>query len=100
MVKNPAANAAAAGDNGFDPWVGEIPWRRKWQPTPVFLHGESHRGAWRATISESQSVGHNRAHMHAQLYLFSFLVLPMLFKTEYSLIMCSIYTFRSDVWNY
>ena len=27
---------------GFDPWVGKIPWRRKWQPTPVFLPGESH----------------------------------------------------------
>ena len=26
----------------FDPWVGKIPWRRKWQPTPVFLPGESH----------------------------------------------------------
>ena len=25
----------------FDPWVGTIPWRRKWQPTPVFLPGES-----------------------------------------------------------
>ena len=28
---------------GFDPWVEKIPWRRKWQPTPVFLPGESHR---------------------------------------------------------
>ena len=28
--------------HGFDPWVGKIPWRRKWQPTPVFLSGESH----------------------------------------------------------
>ena len=27
---------------GFDPWVGKIPWRRVWQPTPVFLPGESH----------------------------------------------------------
>ena len=27
----------------FDPWVREIPWRRKWQPTPVFLPSESHR---------------------------------------------------------
>ena len=27
---------------GFDPWVRKIPWRRKWQPTPVFLPGESH----------------------------------------------------------
>ena len=27
---------------GFDPWVRKIPWRRKWQPAPVFLPGESH----------------------------------------------------------
>ena len=27
---------------GFDPWVGKIPWRRAWLPTPVFLPGESH----------------------------------------------------------
>ena len=26
----------------FDPWIGKIPCRRKWQPTPVFLPGESH----------------------------------------------------------
>ena len=26
----------------FDPWVGKMPWRRAWQPTPVFLRGESH----------------------------------------------------------
>ena len=26
----------------FDPWVGKIPWSRKWQPTPLFLHGEFH----------------------------------------------------------
>ena len=30
---------------GFDPWVGKISWRRAWQPTPVFLPGESH-GQW------------------------------------------------------
>ena len=29
--------------HGFDPWVGRIPWRRAWQPTVVFLPGESHR---------------------------------------------------------
>ena len=27
---------------GCDPWVGKIPWRRKWQPTPVCLPGKSH----------------------------------------------------------
>ena len=26
----------------FDPWVGKSTWRRKWQPTPIFLTGESH----------------------------------------------------------
>ena len=26
----------------FNPWVGKIPWRRKWQPTPVFLPRKSH----------------------------------------------------------
>ena len=28
---------------GFDPWVRKIPWRKKWQPTLVFLPGKSHR---------------------------------------------------------
>ena len=27
---------------GFNPWVGKIPWRSKWQPIPVFLPGKSH----------------------------------------------------------
>ena len=34
VVKNPG--------NGFYPWVGKIPWGRKWQPTPAFLPGKSH----------------------------------------------------------
>ena len=25
---------------GFNPWVGKIPWRREWLPTPVYLPGE------------------------------------------------------------
>ena len=36
---------------GFDPWVGKIPWRRKWQPTPVFLPGK-YRG-WRNLAGRS-----------------------------------------------
>ena len=27
---------------GFEPWVGKIPWRREWLPTPVLLPGDSH----------------------------------------------------------
>ena len=37
-----ACNAGDARDNGFDLWVRKFPWRRKWQPTLVFLPGESH----------------------------------------------------------
>ena len=42
VVKNLPASAGDAGDARFDPWVGKISWRRKWQPTPVFFSGESH----------------------------------------------------------
>ena len=42
VVKNPPANAGDAGRPEFDPWVGKIPWRWAWQPTPVLLPGESH----------------------------------------------------------
>ena len=35
----------------FDPWVGKIPWRRAWQPMPVFLPAESHgRETWWARV--------------------------------------------------
>ena len=33
------ASACNAGDLGSYPWVGKIPWKRKWQPTLVFLPG-------------------------------------------------------------
>ena len=52
VVKNPCANAGDRRDSGsipgwgrrlgFNPWVGKVPWRRAWQPTPVCLPGESH----------------------------------------------------------
>ena len=42
-VKNPPANAEDLEDHELDPWVRKIPWRRAWQPTPVFLPGESLR---------------------------------------------------------
>ena len=39
MLKNLPANA---GDWVSTPWVGKIPWRRKWQHVPGFLPGTSH----------------------------------------------------------
>ena len=41
ISKESACITGNTGD-GFDPWVGTIPWRRAWQPAPVFFSGESH----------------------------------------------------------
>ena len=35
-------NLPAMQETWFDPWVGKIPWRRKWLPTPGLLPGKSH----------------------------------------------------------
>ena len=40
--KEPTCQCSRRERPGFDPWVLKIPWRRKWQPTPVFLLGKSH----------------------------------------------------------
>ena len=40
--KEPVCQRRTFKSLGFDPWVGKIPWRRKWQPTLVFLPGKSH----------------------------------------------------------
>jgi len=59
VVKN---LSASVGDKRlrFNPWVGKIPWRKKWQPTPVFscLENPKDRGAWLQSIG-LQRVGHD-----------------------------------------
>ena len=42
MVKNPPASAGGVRDAGSIAGSGKIPWRRKWQPTPVLFSGKSH----------------------------------------------------------
>ena len=45
------ASARNVEDPGFDPWVGKIPWRSKWQPTPVIFPGKpTDRGTWQSTV--------------------------------------------------
>ena len=41
--KEPACQCRRRKRCRSNPWVGKIPWRRAWQPTLVFLPGESHR---------------------------------------------------------
>ena len=42
MVKNLPANVGDARNAAYNPSVGKIPWRRKWQPPSVFLLGKFH----------------------------------------------------------
>ena len=44
----------------LNPWVGKIPWKRKWQPTPVFLPGEFHG---RRSLSGHNPWGHRVGHV-------------------------------------
>ena len=38
----PYTSEGIMGERMANPWVRKIPWRRKWQPTPVLLPGKSH----------------------------------------------------------
>ena len=70
--KEPAYQWGRLERQGLDPWVGKIPWERKWQPTPVFLPGAFPWTEEPAGLQSmgSQRVGHdwsNLACMHAAI---------------------------------
>ena len=46
---------------GFNPWAWKIPWRREWQPAPVFLPGKSHG---RKSLAGCSPRGHKRVGHH------------------------------------
>ena len=57
---------------GFSPWIGKIPWRRKWQPTPVFLPGESHGqrslagySPWLCRVRQDWAIEHTHSRTHS-----------------------------------
>ena len=59
MGKNLPAGAGDT-DTGVSPWVGKIPWRKKWHPTPGFLPGEPHG---RRSLVGYSPWGHNESDM-------------------------------------
>ena len=66
------------GRPGFDPWVGKIPWRRQWHPTPVLLPGQSH--GWRSLVGWSPwgrwgSDTTERLHFHFHYFIWR-MILP------------------------
>ena len=42
VVKKKKKSSCQYKRYGFDPWVRKIPWKRKWQHTPIFFPGKSH----------------------------------------------------------
>ena len=71
--KEPACQFRIHKRCGFDPWVRKTPWRRKWQPTPVFFPGES---PWTEEPGGLQSmglqrVGHNWSDLACLTYMWN-----------------------------
>ena len=65
--KEPACQCRRCKRCRLDCWVGKIPWRRAWQPTPVFLPEESmDRGAWQAAVHR---IGKNRSWLKRLSYM-------------------------------
>ena len=67
--KEPACECRRHMRHGFQPWMGKIPWKRAWQPTPVFLPGDS---PWTEEpgglqFLGSQRVGHNWSNLASHL---------------------------------
>ena len=50
LVAQMVNNLLQCGRPGFDPWLGKVSWRRKWQTTPVLLENPMDRGTWQATV--------------------------------------------------
>ena len=59
----------------IDPWVGKIPWRRTWPPTPVFLPGES--PGWRSLVGYSSwgltELGKLKRLSGSSMYIFEYI---------------------------
>ena len=64
----------------FDPWVGKIPWRRKWQPTPVFLPGKSHGQRSLAATAHGVTKSHTRLNIWASVQKWLIIKLISMFR--------------------
>ena len=66
VLKNPPANAGATGES----CVEKIPWRRKWQPTPVFwlgkFHGQRNLAGYSLGVKKSWTQLSTHTHTHTQ----------------------------------
>ena len=93
--------------HGFHLWVGKIPWRRKWQPTLVFLPGESHGQrslvGYRARVAQSRNDGSNLARTHARNGATQSTIIHLPLWVAFSKVLLSDHQFAAWVlwaWNY
>ena len=77
---------------GFNPWVGKIPWKREWIPTPVFWPGEFHRqrslagyGSWGCKGSDTTE---QLSHVHLPHFKI-FVTAASDFSVAVSVLVCS-----------
>ena len=63
---------------GFDPWVEKIPWRRAWQPIPVYLPGESREWAWWTIIHSVTKLDTTEMTEHTHTHRLEWEVFPKL----------------------
>ena len=73
------ASACNMGDSGSIPGLGRIPWRRKWQPTPVLLPGISHG---RRSLVGYSPWGRKESDMTERIHFFLTLLLVSLEKDK------------------
>ena len=72
----------------LNPWVGEIPWKRKWQPTPVFLPGEFRKQRSLACYSPQ---GHKESDATDYISLF-----PVPLFAHLSTVKCTLFTWLCE----
>ena len=76
----------------FHPWVGKIPWKRKWQPTAVFLLGKFHG---QRSLTGYSPLGHKESDMIEKLNTHTHIY--MIGKHTFMPLLCQIRETRSNV---
>ena len=82
---------------GFDPWIRKIPWRRKWQFTPVFLDSPRDRKIGNDSVSKqksgtnvaSQNTPAARLNSQHSIVLLQWICLMVLFRDYQGILICA-----------
>ena len=92
--KEPSCQCRRHKRRGFDPWVGKILWRRAWQPTPVFLLGESHR---QRSLVGYCPWGHKELDMTEATSFFLILFSIMVYHRILDIVPCTIHSVQHRI---